>query len=352
MELQFGIWDHFERHPTLPVSEQYDERIALVQRAEELGFYGYHVAEHHNTPLDLAPSPTVYLSALAQRTSRIKLGTLVLILPDYHPVRLVQELCMLDQLSKGRLMPGVGRGVRDCEHEWFGVDPMDTRTRFADTLAVIESGVTTGKLSFHGKYYDFDGVPMDLHPYDDSGIAFFYAGTPKTAAELGMNVVAATLNATASTGMGSVVDEYFDIIEQRRQAGLPVHTKGGDPLVGTTRHLFIADSDEEAMEVATRAWHQYTRNFLATSVRVDGPPFLPAGEDVERFTNIGALVVGSVGSVRDTLLGQLRDSGPRANYFVTAVQWGDLTHAEAAHSLELYAAEVMPALREAHAALG
>jgi alkanesulfonate monooxygenase SsuD/methylene tetrahydromethanopterin reductase-like flavin-dependent oxidoreductase (luciferase family) len=348
MELQFGIWDHFERHPTIPVARQYDERIALVQRAEELGFYGYHVAEHHNTPLDLAPSPTVYLSALAQRTSRIKLGTLVFILPDYHPVRLVQELCMLDQLSKGRFVPGFGRGARDVEHEWFGVDPMDVRTRFAETLAVVESGLNTGTLNFHGKYYDFDSVPMDIRPYDDSGLALFYAGTPKTAAEMGMNVVAAA-RTLGPAGMGSLTHEYFDVIEQRRLSGLPVYTKAGEPLVGTTRHLFVADTDEEAFETASRAWRQYARNFTTTSLRIEGKPgpaMIPTGDDIQRYIDRGAIVTGSPESARDILLAQLKADGPRVNYFVTALHWGDLTHEEATRSMELYAAEVMPALRE------
>jgi alkanesulfonate monooxygenase SsuD/methylene tetrahydromethanopterin reductase-like flavin-dependent oxidoreductase (luciferase family) len=348
MGLKFGIWDHFERHPTIPVAQQYDERIELVQRAEELGFSGYHVAEHHNTPLDLAPSPTVFLSALAQRTSRINLGTLVFILPDYHPVRLVQEICMLDQLSKGRVVPGFGRGARDVEHEWFGVDPMDVRTRFAETLAVVESGLNTGKLSFHGKYYDFDDVPMDLHPYDQSGVACFYAGTPKTAAEMGMNVVTSA-RSLGPAGMGSLADEYFDLIEQRRQAGLPVYTKGGEALIGTTRHLFIADTDEEAFETTSRAWHQYARNFTTTSLRIEGkpgPPLIPTGDDVRQYVERGAIVTGSPSSARDALLAQLRADGPRVNYFVTALHWGDLTHAEAMHSMELYAAEVMPALLE------
>ena len=123
MQVEFGIWDHFERRRDVPIAQQCEERIRLVQRAEELGFFAYHVAEHHNTPLDLAQSPIVFLTAPAQRTETIRLGSLVLILPDYHPVRLVQEIYMLDQPSRGRFIPGVGRGARDVEDEWFGVDP-------------------------------------------------------------------------------------------------------------------------------------------------------------------------------------------------------------------------------------
>ena len=105
MTLQFGWWDHFEQRADMPLWQQYDERIELIQRAEEHGFYGYHIAEHHFTTLDMAPSPIVFLAAVARRTSKIRLGTMVLCLPLYHPTRLIQEICMIDQLSHGRFMP-------------------------------------------------------------------------------------------------------------------------------------------------------------------------------------------------------------------------------------------------------
>src|SRR5215217_53450 len=75
MQVEFGIWDHFERRPGITPAVQYQEKIRLVQEAERLGFGHYWVAEHHLSPLDLAPSPSVFLAALAQATSRIRIGT-------------------------------------------------------------------------------------------------------------------------------------------------------------------------------------------------------------------------------------------------------------------------------------
>ena len=100
--LEFGIWDHFERLPGVPIARQYEERIQLIVEAERLGFSRYHIAEHHLTPLDMAPSPTVFLSALAQRTSRIRFGSMVFCLPLYHPVRLIQEsACWINSQTAG-----------------------------------------------------------------------------------------------------------------------------------------------------------------------------------------------------------------------------------------------------------
>src|SRR5579875_3685770 len=108
--MEFGIFDHVDRNG-LPLAEFYETRLKLVEAYDRHGFFGYHVAEHHATPLGLAPSPSLYLSAVAQRTARLRFGPLVYLLPFYHPLRLIEEICMLDQMSRGRLQIGVGRGI-------------------------------------------------------------------------------------------------------------------------------------------------------------------------------------------------------------------------------------------------
>jgi hypothetical protein len=80
--------------------ELYEQRLKLIECAEEKGFYCYHIAEHHGSPLNMTPSPSIFLAAAAQRTERIRLGTLVYVLPAYNPLRLIEEICMLDNLSR------------------------------------------------------------------------------------------------------------------------------------------------------------------------------------------------------------------------------------------------------------
>src|SRR5579875_2748530 len=142
MQIEFGLWDHFENRRGVEPEEQYQQKIALLQAAERLGYSCYHIAEHHLSPLDMAPSPNVFLAALAQATTRLHIGTMVYILPLYNPVRLVQEICMLDNLSGGRLEVGVGRGARAVEHEWFGVDPDEARPQNEEMLNVLVSAMT------------------------------------------------------------------------------------------------------------------------------------------------------------------------------------------------------------------
>ena len=98
--MRFGVFDHMDRNG-VNVGQQYRDRLQLIEAYDRAGFYAYHVAEHHGTPLGVAPSPSVFLSAVAQRTSSIRFGPLVYTLSLYHPLRLIEEICMLDQLSGG-----------------------------------------------------------------------------------------------------------------------------------------------------------------------------------------------------------------------------------------------------------
>src|SRR5438132_2929835 len=117
--ITFGLFDWIDRRDA-PLADLYEERLQLLEAADAAGFFCYHLAEHHATPLGMAPSPGMFLAAAAQRTRRIRLGPLVYLLPLYEPLRLLEEICMLDHLSRGRLEIGVGRGVSPYEVSYFG----------------------------------------------------------------------------------------------------------------------------------------------------------------------------------------------------------------------------------------
>ncbi len=121
-KMEFGIFDHLDRTGT-SLPDYYEDRLKIVEAYDRAGFYAYHLAEHHATPLGMAPSPNVFLAAVAQRTRRLRFGPMVFVLPLYHPLRLIEEICMLDQMSGGRLELSFGRGASPIEIEYFGVDP-------------------------------------------------------------------------------------------------------------------------------------------------------------------------------------------------------------------------------------
>ena len=96
--MEFGIFDHLDNEK-LPFQQYYQERLKIIERYDQAGFHSYHLAEHHATTLGMAPSPNVFLSAVAQRTTQLRFGPMVYALPLYHPIRLAEEIAMIDQMS-------------------------------------------------------------------------------------------------------------------------------------------------------------------------------------------------------------------------------------------------------------
>ena len=150
--------------PGRRLPDYYEDRLKIVEAYDRAGFYAYHLAEHHATPLGMAPSPNVFLAALAQRTRRLRFGPMVFVLPLYHPLRLIEEICMLDQMSGGRLEIGFGRGASLIELAIFGEDPDAAQDIYTEGLELILKGLTRKRLDFHGKHFTFDAVPMELEP--------------------------------------------------------------------------------------------------------------------------------------------------------------------------------------------
>src|SRR6201989_3672864 len=99
--MKFGVFDHMDDAGG-PLAKLYADRLELIEAYDRSGIYGYHLAEHHSTPLGCAASPGLLLAALTQRTTSLRFGPLVYLLPFYHPLRLIEEICMLDQMSGGR----------------------------------------------------------------------------------------------------------------------------------------------------------------------------------------------------------------------------------------------------------
>ena len=207
-EVSFGVFDWIDRG-NAPLNQLYEDRLCLLEEADRAGFVGYHLAEHHFTPLGMAPSPALFLSAAAQRTRNIRLGPLGYLLPIYNPLRLIEEICMLDNLSNGRLDLGIGRGVSPYELGYYRVDSEESRSMMGEVLAVVVAGMTHDRLTYHGQYFDYDDVPMELSPKQQPYPPIWYpTQNPESvvhAAEQGFNIV--TLGPAAMAR--NLVDSYW-----------------------------------------------------------------------------------------------------------------------------------------------
>src|SRR5438045_4331114 len=134
--MEFGVFDHLDLGDR-PHERFYRERLEIVEAYERAGFHGYHVAEHHLTPLGMAASPSVFLAAVAQRTKRLRFGPMVYVSPLYPRLRLLEEIGMLDQMSGGRLELAFGRGALAAELRFFGVDPAEADRTNQETIAFV-----------------------------------------------------------------------------------------------------------------------------------------------------------------------------------------------------------------------
>src|SRR5690348_4207306 len=146
MTIRFGLFDWLDRGQA-DVSALYQQRLKMLEYADQAGYVIYHLAEHHGTPLGMAPSPNLFLAAAAQHTKHIRLGPLVYIVPLYNPMRLAEEVCMLDHLCGGRLELGVGRGSSRFELQMHGVDVAETRERYDEGMEVFLAAMADGEVS-------------------------------------------------------------------------------------------------------------------------------------------------------------------------------------------------------------
>ena len=333
--MDFGIFDHLDRHDG-PLDAYYEARLKLIEAYDRAGFYCYHVAEHHSTPLGMAPSPSVFLAAVAQRTRRLRLGTLVYALPLYHPLRMIEEICMLDQLSGGRLDIGFGRGSSPIELAYYGQNPEHAQRLYAEALELIIAGLTTRTLTFRGDTHRFENVPMELEPLQKPHPPIWYGvHAPESAARAAQKgLQAVSLDPVPETCAS------FD-----RYRAVWCETRGAAPLprLGIGRFIVVADTDAAALAVARRAYLVWHRSFTHLFRMHGRSQAHPRPVDFDGVIESGQGIAGSPRMVGEFLKAQATATG--ANYIVGQFAFGDLSLDEGLRSVDLFTREVRPALR-------
>ena len=319
------------------MTELYDERLRIAELYDRLGFYAYHLAEHHSTPLGMAPSPSVLLAAITQRTRRLRFGPLVYLLPLYHPLRLAEEIAMLDHLSQGRFEIGIGRGRSPIELLLYGQDVDTAQSVYEETLAVIELAFTEERLTFKGKHFDFDNVPIELRPRQQPHPPFWYGvGTPESAEEYGQRGFNAVTLAKA---------EPAAVLAKRFYAA---GARGGrhDRLMGICRFIVVGETDREAEALAARAYPVWHTSFFELFYRYGQKPvqttWAPSFAEMQAS---GLAFAGAPATVARSLRAQLESID--ANYLVGQFVFGDMSLAESYNSVTLFAEQVMPQLSKA-----
>jgi alkanesulfonate monooxygenase SsuD/methylene tetrahydromethanopterin reductase-like flavin-dependent oxidoreductase (luciferase family) len=328
----------------------------------------------------MAPSQNLFLAAASQRTKNLHLGPGVYVLPLYHPLRLIEEVSMLDHLLKGRLELGVGRGsILEAFFWGQGYDEDENRERFEETLAIAQQGLSHDLLTYEGRFISFDEVPMRLRPYQQPYPPFWYMRNPTTAALRRMN---ALFTGTLDQVEGNIMRYRKVWAETWGEAGLT--PQGQQPRAGASIWLVMAETDEEARRIGEPAYEAFSWN-LGTPRRLEaerrnmGHLFsAPSGHarlaelaeghnPAEEMQVIEERLSGLTDAQREERARRRQHNGVNpifaspetmrtyldeyvttgANYLCIGFQFGSLTHEQAMRSLELFVTEVMPRYRDA-----
>jgi alkanesulfonate monooxygenase SsuD/methylene tetrahydromethanopterin reductase-like flavin-dependent oxidoreductase (luciferase family) len=338
MKVAFGVFDHLDRND-LALHDLYEQRLKVIELLDRCGFYAYHVAEHHFTPLGMAPSPSVFLSAVGQRTKRLRFGTFVYALPVHHPLRVLEEICMLDHMSGGRLEIGFGRGSVPFEISYYGQDAKERQQIYAERMELILQALTVDKLTWQGRYDRFENVPMEMAPLQKPHPPMWYGAhspdSAERAARKGFNIVTNDAPGNAR----AIIDRYQDVWQR-------IQVSATAPKMGLVRFIVVAETDAKAIAIAERAYVRWRDSFEHLSAMHGVKPDSPL--NVESFARLiaqGQAIAGSADTVRSFLHKQMEVSG--ANYLVGQFCFGDLSLDEMLRSIELFSTQVMPGFASA-----
>jgi alkanesulfonate monooxygenase SsuD/methylene tetrahydromethanopterin reductase-like flavin-dependent oxidoreductase (luciferase family) len=256
--LQFFSWPE-RRGPLASVYARALERIEIMDKG---GFDAVWLAEHHFSDFSVCPSIHMMGTLAAARTRRLRIGTAVSLAPFYHPLRLAEEVALLDVLSGGRVNWGAGRGFARIEFTAFGVPPGESQSRFRETVEIVLRAWTEERLVFSGKHFAFDGVEVLPKPAQHPHPPVWMAATSEGA-----------IDWAASRGYSILMDPHSshrEIARKRRYYGKALaqsgfSEKGRD--IPIARLLALAASAEEAALVATRGAQWILNSYLGAQHR-------------------------------------------------------------------------------------
>jgi alkanesulfonate monooxygenase SsuD/methylene tetrahydromethanopterin reductase-like flavin-dependent oxidoreductase (luciferase family) len=331
--------------------EVYREHLEEWSAAERLGYDAVFLTEHHFTAYNLLPSPNVMLGALAARTTALRLGVMINVVPFHQPLRLAEEGAMLDVLSGGRLEYGVGRGIDYQEVVKLGMDFDELRPRLREGMELLLAAWTSTEFEHAGEHYRVGRTAIYPRPLQRPHPPIWVAADSP-----------ATIEWTAGSGFGmATLFVPTEEVAERLPRYLALGAEAGRKLTPwhlmLVRNCHVAETDEQALAEAEPALLHMLLLFknaalppdvslLPDSYAYHREAFRQLEQPPERFQDLidaGLVLCGSPATVREQVLEQLRATGVRQLCLWFA--FGNLTHAQVTRSQELFAREVLPSVR-------
>ena len=346
--MEFGLFNLSpQRDPRRSPREVLAQTIDEALHAEDLGFDVVWIAEHHFSNLSLSPSPLMLAGHLAGMTKRIGLGTGVVVLPLYQPLRLVEEIAYVDMLSDGRLRLGVGCGSQNHESRGFDTDIGEARDRFVEFMDIIDMALAEGRVAYEGRHFRVPATMLSLSPVQQPGPPIYLAGLASDA-EITERIARKGYIPFASA-------QWLPVAAVRaKRAGYEAgyRAAGLDPCqmpFAIQRMIYVTDDKADALNAAEHA--RYTHRVVA-SVKGASPIFdghviqeqAIEGEDSPEAI-MQAAMIGDAEKCARMIVGDIEALG--LTHMSCFMNFGGLEPARVRRSMEHFARDVMPMVAQA-----
>lgn len=240
MTLAFGYFDAFRMGDDGNVTRAYARHLENARQAEALGFDYYFVIEHQNAGFFVASSPAVYLATVAAATTRLRIGAMVFQVPMHHPIRLAQDVAMLDHLSGGRVEFGIGWGTRAAEYEGWGLDFASRREVGAEYMDVVRKAWSEFPLDYDGTYFRCTGAKPQPQPLQQPHPPVWMGGHSPTSI---VYAAGEGFDFAQNLDVERIAAEKFELF---RKLAPKTGALGRPPRTLFARHVHVAETDARA----------------------------------------------------------------------------------------------------------
>lgn len=341
--MEFGIFDIMQVPPEVPSYRAYTRHLADAELADQLGLDYHFVAERHFMALYRTPSPTAWLGAMSQRTKRIRIGALAYTVPMHNPVRLAEDVSMLDHLSGGRVEVGVGLGHRPEELASIGIDPNLRHPLLVESLVLMRKAWLGQTFDYPGTAFKFSGIRVD-GPIQLPHPPLWYAGNdPRAAQWCARNMVSLAIGFQPNEQLLNPANAFHDQkTEDQREPNRR-------PYLALMRHLYVAETDDQARQEMIDDLQRIGRAFAAGPRELPSvdPSELPDRDDAE--SQLDQLLESDVviGGGPETCARRLAETSTQLglNVFLANPYLTGLEPERVQRTIRLFAEQVAPQVR-------
>jgi len=358
-KLEFGVWDQMQTYDIMQATsaaDVYELHIRQAKLMEEAGFEYYWTLEHQGSYVGAVTSPSVFLTAVAQHTERIRLGTMIWQLPFHNPIRLAEEVAMLDQLSRGRAEFGAGVGVHEHEFIRWGMNFYDRQEMGEEVMDIVEMAWSGEPVTYHGKFFHFEEALVQPQPYQKPSIPIWAAvHSPRAiefAAKRGYHMAQ---NIDTDDSMAAKFADWRRLWSEAGHSGqMPrqflmrvVHVAETDAKAreGTEQYLMEANTLGRELVSASRVGFGSNARGVGTEdtpdIRERGRIFRESARSFDFWIDNGLALIGSP----ETVTRQIAAGRERIGYdhFAGKFHIGRMPNEMVERSIKLFGEEVIPA---------